>query len=63
MPKLNPIPKDPKVTSDKYYKAVLKDASKTTSNVQRDRKSNGRVGAAVAGRKLTGGAKTRGGTP
>lgn len=63
MPKLNPIQKDAKVTSDKYYKAKLADASKTTRNVQRAAKSNGAVGAAVSGRKLSGGAKTRGGTP
>ena len=61
MAKLLGLAKDAKTTADKRHKAALANSARTMTNVRIGRRSNGSTGAAVAGRKLSNGAKLRGG--
>lgn len=61
MPATTPIAKEPKTTSDRRARATLANSARTLAG-RKVTQSNGRVGAAVAGRKLSGAMKTRGGS-
>jgi hypothetical protein len=61
MPATYPIPQEPKNNSDSYSRNKLRFDSRTIAARPLSRPSNGATGAAVAGRRLSGGARTRGG--